>query len=154
MLKISKPIETLKGTSDPEFLLESLAQQWEDAKALELTANQRRLNIEQQLAELLPAPEEGQKSHKTGPYRIVRTNVLNYTSPDLAKLVALSKELDIPSLIKDALSETAVKRLRREDRLDFDLLVGEGVLAVKAGKPRFEISRVAVADTAGIEKAA
>lgn len=138
---VEAPAPELENLSlDVTQLLEA----WEEAKAQELTANQRRQSIEQQLCVQLAAPEEGQKSHRVGPYKITRTNKVLYRG-DIAKIRAVTQELGLPSLLKDALNETAIKRLRREDEYDFELLVAEGCLTISPAKPHFEVVRVPTA---------
>jgi hypothetical protein len=133
------------STTEPVSLdARDLLLDWEDAKTAELTAAQRRAAIEQQLALLLPAPEEGQKSHRVGPFRVTRTNSVYYKGVvDLAK--RLAAELELPSLVKEVMNETALKRLRRERSVDFELLMSEGAISMTPARPHFEVARVATA---------
>lgn len=121
-----------------------LLEAWNQQKTAELTANKRRLEIETQLALVLPAPEEGQKSYRIGSYKVTRTNRINYRG-DPEKLKPLIEALGLPQLLKDAVNETAVKKLRREDPYDFELLVSDGALSAVPAKPGFEVALVATA---------
>lgn len=121
-----------------------LLEAWEQAKTAELTANEERLRIESQLVVLLSAPEEGQKSHRAGDFRVTRTNKISYKG-DVLKVVELSKVLELTPPIKAVIDETKVKHLRRERPTDFELLVAEGALSMSPAKPQFEVTRVATA---------
>lgn len=126
---------------NPTKAVLDLVREWEDARYEELDANLRRLNIETQLCELLSAPEEGQKSHRVGDYKVVRTNKFYYKgAADLLLPLAAELELDIP--IKQEVSESALRKLYKSARTSFDIMESEGAIKRTLGKPSFEISRV------------
>jgi len=124
--------------------LTQLLESWEHEKTIELTANARRQAIEQQLALVLAAPDEGQKSHRVGPFKVTRTNAVYYRG-DVEKLKTLTAELGLDSLLKEAINETAVKRLKRDNAYDFELLMSEGALSTSVARPHFDVGRVATA---------
>lgn len=137
MLKVASLV-----TLPPLQHLRNLLHEWESARADELYVLERRRGVEQALSDLFDAPPEGQKTHK-GPdyYRITRTNRIYYRG-DVAKVMELSAELELPSLVKHELSETAIKKLKKEDQTSYAILVSEGAVRESPGTPHFEISRV------------
>lgn len=135
-----------KLESEPPSL-QQLLEAWEHAKTQELTANAKRVSIEQQLLPLVSAPEEGEKSMRVGVFKVTRTNKLNYRG-DLEAALVLAHELELAvSLTKVVLDETALKRLRKTDRTSFDLLVDAGAVTTSPAKPGFSVARVATAET-------
>lgn len=139
--------EKATGPDGGDLSTEMLLIAWEDCKARELTANQQRLLIESQLALRLSAPAEGQKTHRVGAFKVVLTNAVYYRG-DVNRLIALAAELELPPLHKNAVDETALKRLRKSHPVDFELLVSEGAVTVNPAKPHFAVSQVATADLA------
>lgn len=150
MLKIAiDQVDSAQATAadDAESVdVPQLLEAWHEAKSLELTAQSKRAEIEGKLAKALEAPEQGQKSYRLGAWRVTRTNKLNF-SGNAERLQELATLLELASLTKPSINETAVKNLRKESRDDFDLLVAEGALKVSVGKPHFEVVRVAAAET-------
>ena len=139
-IESSKQIET--GLEDLD--LHQLLEAWEDAKTIELTANARRAAIEAQLSLQLVAPDEGEKSHRIGPFKVTRKNAVYYKG-NLEQLRKLTVELEIAPLWKDAIDETAIKRLKRQDSYNYELLVGEGAISTSVAKPNFVVVRMATA---------
>ncbi len=149
MLRVSdEQLAQHRDEQAPAESLDVLLAAWEQAKTEELRANALRMQIEKQLCEQLEAPEEGQKSYRIGVRKVTRTNKLSYRG-NLELVLKLAAELQLPNLSKQVLDETAVKRLRKADPYDFDLLVSEGALTVSPAKPHFEVVTVPTADLVG-----
>lgn len=133
-----------KLESEPPSL-QQLLEDWEHAKTQELTANAKRVSIEQQLLPLVSAPEEGQKSVRVGAFKVTRANKINYRG-DLEKTLAIAKELELSlSLTKTVIDEGALKELRKSDSTSFELLVDAGAVTTSPAKPGFTVVRVATA---------
>lgn len=135
MLKIAT---TLAPVVTPAELFE----QWTQAKSDELAATQRRREVEELIAAAIPLDkQEGQKTMKFGPWRVLRVNEINYRG-DIQKILELSKELEIEPPVRYTLSASACKKLKKLDPTSFGLLVEEEALSFSDAKPKFDISLV------------
>lgn len=109
---------------------------WMYFKKMEEDAKAQRLEVEQQLSMIFPAPIEGQKSHRFEDFRIKRTNALYYKA-DLAKYDELAANLPIPyDISKRTYDETKLKRLAKIPEM---LAVVEPAITIVPAKPHFEI---------------
>lgn len=119
--------------------LRSLLSEIARAKAQEREAQQRRHALEDQLAQLLTAPEEGQKKHRIDEYSVVRENKYYYKG-NIELLRPLCQELEIDLPVKEAINETALKRLRKASPTTFEILESEKAVTRTAARPSFQIS--------------
>lgn len=109
---------------------------WMYFKKMEEDAKAQRLEVEQQLAMIFPAPLEGQKSHRFEDFRIKRTNALYYKA-NLETYAQLATKLPIPfDISKTAVDETKVKRLVKIPEL-FEVV--QPAITITPAKPHFEV---------------
>tara|TARA_R110000868_G_scaffold45282_10_gene150393 strand:- start:652 stop:1056 length:405 start_codon:yes stop_codon:yes gene_type:complete len=61
----------------PNRTLEDVVADWMDAKNEEVSANKRRIEIEEEVLSFLTSKIEGAESHQVGPYKVTLTGRLN-----------------------------------------------------------------------------
>ena len=121
-------------------LAQALCNAWLEAKAEEEAAKIKRLAIEQQLCDVVQAPDEGQKTHKFADLRCTRINGINY-KVDMAVYPNVAHFLpEGVTLLKPTTNETVVKTLRNKNVDVFAKVQDAIVMSQK--KPGFEIVRL------------
>lgn len=87
--------------------VETLCEEWLEAKRAETAANKRRIAIEEQIAQAFDVPAEGSKTHKTEAYKVTLTQpVTRKLDPDAWALVSAKVPADLQP-IKVTLSADA-----------------------------------------------
>lgn len=109
--------------------VQTLAQQWLAAKAAEQEAVAHRHEIEKQLVGIVGAKPEGSQTHKVGPFAIEVTGRMSYACADLDRLALLR-----PDLVRPALHESALKKLRVADPKAYTALANLDLITVKPSK--------------------
>lgn len=121
--------------------LQALATFWLAAKGEELAANQRRLDIEDQIVQAINPNKDGKSTFKLdGGLKICITLKTNFKADDMAALEALTAEWPEnfqPVRIKKELNETKLKDLR-EYRADLWKKLAQHITS-KAAKPYVQI---------------
>lgn len=97
--------------------LETLVEQYIDAKAAEDAAKKKRVELEERILALSPAREEGSETTAAGRFKVTTTGKLAYKADDLEALRQITAKWDahlVPLKTTTALDETGCKYLRRE----------------------------------------
>lgn len=104
--------------------LETLSQQWVEAKQAEKAAQKARLLVEEEIIKLVGHKEEGSKTHSVGTYKVTITGKLNYKA-DLTQLDRLLSNIPLefhPIKQERKLDEKGVKYLRDNEPAIFSQL--------------------------------
>jgi hypothetical protein len=123
--------------------LEHVAADLMAARALEKTATEQRVAMEEELIALLGAKAEGADTHNIGPYKVVITGKLN-RKLDLKRydqIVDRIPEQLRPIKVRRELDATGIKYLANNEPDIYALLANSGALTVEPAKTSVTIIR-------------
>jgi len=123
--------------------LEHVAADLMAARALEKTATEQRVAMEEELIALLGAKADGADTHNIGPYKVVITGKLN-RKLDLKRydqIVDRIPEALRPIKVKRELDVTGIKYLANNEPDIYALIANSGALTVEPAKTSVTIIR-------------
>lgn len=113
------------------------------ARALEKSATEQRVAIEEELIALLGAKAEGAETHNIGPYKVTITGKLN-RKLDLKKFDLIAGRIPEalhPVKIKRELDATGIKYLANNEPGIYAMIADAGALTVEPAKTSITIIR-------------
>lgn len=135
---MSQTASTLKNRTAADMAADLMA-----ARALEKTATEQRVAIEEELIALLGSKIEGADTHNIGPYKVTITGKLN-RKLDLKKFDQIADHIPEalrPVKVKRELDLTGIKYLANNEPDIYRMIANSGAMTVEPAKTSVTIIR-------------